>query len=268
MFYNASNETVETGGAVTDYICFGNGPRNMILLPGVGDGLKTVKGLAGPFSVMYKMYAKDFRVYVFSRRRDLPEGFTTRDMADDLAAAMEKIGIRSADVVGVSQGGMIAEYLAIRHPERVNKLVLAVTTARSNPTLAESVDKWIGMSKNKDYRGIMIDTAEKSYTGKYLEKNRMLYKMLGSVGKPKDFTRFVIQCRSCVEHDAYGELDQIQCPTLVIGAALDKIATGAASREIAERIPGSELYIYEEYSHGVYEQAKDFNDRVIAYLLK
>ena len=60
---------------------------------------------------------------------------------------------------------MIAQYLAINTPEKVNKLVLAVTVSKPNEILENSIKTWIEMAKNKDYKGIMVD---RSYTGKYL----------------------------------------------------------------------------------------------------
>lgn len=83
----------------------------------------------------------------FSRRNRLPEGFSTRDMAADQAEAMKLLGISRADVMGVSQGGMIAQYLATDYPDMVNKLVLAVTLARQNETIREAVGAWIDMLK-------------------------------------------------------------------------------------------------------------------------
>lgn len=90
---------------------------------------------------------KKYTVYVFSRRNRLPEGFSTRDMAADQAEAMKLLGISRADVMGVSQGGMIAQYLATDYPDMVNKLVLAVTLARQNETIREAVGAWIDMLK-------------------------------------------------------------------------------------------------------------------------
>ena len=71
----------------------------------VGDGLKLVKGLAIPFSIMYKIFCADYRVYVFSRRNNLPKGFSTEDMANDIIKHMEKLNIANAYVIGVSQAG-------------------------------------------------------------------------------------------------------------------------------------------------------------------
>ncbi|MBO5497156.1 MAG: alpha/beta hydrolase, partial [Oscillospiraceae bacterium] len=91
---------------------------------------------------------------------------------------------------------------------------------------------------------------------------RAEYRLLGSAGKPKTFARFLPQAESCVTHDAYGELDRIACPTLVIGGTDDRIVTGEASVEIAAQIPGSELYLYEGLGHGLYEETPDFLKRV------
>ena len=59
---------------------------------------------------------------------------------------------------------------------------------------------------------------------------------------------------------------KIKCPTLVIGGKKDKIVGLQASLDIADKIPNSELYVYNKYGHGLYEEAKDFNDRVINFL--
>lgn len=266
MFYNAKNCKIEIEDTVAEYICFGKGKKNLIIIPGVGDGFKTVKGLAIPFAMMYKCFSKDYKVYVFSRRNNIPKEFSTENMANDIIDHMEKLGIDKTDIVGVSQGGMIAQYIAINAPEKVNKLVLAVTLARTNEILETTVNNWIKQAQNKDYKGIMKDTAEKSYTGKYLEKNRKLYKILGVLGKNATFERFIIEANACLTHNTYNQLDKIKCDTLIIGAKKDKAVGVIGSEELASKIKNSKLYIYEEYSHGVYEQAKDFNTKVLEFL--
>ena len=267
MLLNAKNGNVRFNGHDCDYISFGSGDDVLIMLPGVGDGFKTAKGVAVPFSIMYRCFAKDFRVFVFSRRNRIPKGFTTRDMADDLHDIMKKLGIESAHVFGVSQGGMIAQQMAVRHPEKVKSLVLAVTASRPTEVMRDALLTWLRMVDKGDYKGIMLDTAERSYTGAYLERGRKLNGLL-ALAKPKDYTRFRILCESCLEHDVFDELDKIRCPVLVIGASEDKVLGGEASQELAAGIPGAELYMYEGFSHGVYEQARDFNGRVIEYLIR
>jgi len=262
MSLNAINGCLTLTSGEMDYIRFGSGEKVMVMLPGVGDGLKTVKGMAIPFAMMYRPLAKDFTVYVFSRRRKLPEHMTTREMAADLDEAMEALGLGKSAVVGVSQGGMIAQWLAIDHPEKVARLVLVVTTSRPNDTIEDVVARWAGMAKRGDYRGIMLDTAERSYSEKRLKAARIQYKALGSFGKPKSFARFLTQAESCVTHDAYGQLPGISCPTLVIGGTDDRIVAGRASEEIAALIAGSELFLYDGLGHGLYEEAPDFLARV------
>ena len=98
--------------AGAEYIRFGTGSNNLIMLPGLGDGLRTMKGMALPMALYYHRLGKEYTVYMFSRKSKLAEGYTTRDMARDLKDAMEELGIGTAYVVGVSMGGMIAQHLA------------------------------------------------------------------------------------------------------------------------------------------------------------
>ena len=130
---------------------------------------------------------------------------------------------------------MIAQQMAIRHPEKVKSLVLAVTTSRPNDVLREALSSWLGMADRGDYKSIMLDTAERSYTGAYLERGRKMNNLI-ALARPKDFERFRILCESCLEHDVYDDLNKISCPTFVIGADSDRVVGGEASEEIAAGI--------------------------------
>ena len=266
MFYNAKSSSVKLMDADMEYISFGKGDKVMIMLPGLGDALRSMKGTAWYFALLYKKYTKDYTVYVFSRKNKIPEGYTTRDMARDQAEAMKELGITQAYVIGVSQGGMISQWLAIDYPELVSKLVLVVTLSRQNETIKTVLGNWLNMAKAADYRSIMLDTAEKSYSQKYIEKHRLSFPLLGKFGKPKDFTRFMIQGNACINHNTYEELEKINCPTLIIGGDCDKIVEGKSSRDIAGKIAGSQLYMYKELGHGLYDEAPDFNQRVLDFL--
>ena len=266
MLWNAKNGRIRIGNTEMDYVSFGRGKKNLIMIPGVGDGLTTVKGLAVPMAFLYRKLSDDYKVYVFSRKNRLEEGCSTKNMADDQVQVMRKLGITKAMVIGVSQGGMIAQHLAIDHADLVEKLVLVVTLARQNRTVQQTLGKWMMLAKQGDHKALMIDNAEKSYSEKYLKKYRLIYPMLGVIGKPKDYERFLIQLNSCLEHDAYDDLEKIKCPTLVIGGDRDKIVGADAAAELADRIPNSELFIYKGLGHGLYEEATDFISRVQSFL--
>lgn len=267
MFHLAYNGIVRVGNSKTDYISFGNGSKNLIMIPGLGDGLTTVKGKALIFSILYRIYAKQFTVYVFSRKNHLQKGYSTREMAKDLAKTMATLGISKADILGISQGGMIAQYLAIDYPNLVNKLVLAVTSSKPNKTIEKVVGIWVGMAEQGNYKNLMIDIAEKSYSEKYLKKYQRFYPLLGKLGKPKSFKRFLIQADSCVKHNAHNELHKIMCPTFIIGGDCDKIVGTTSASAIADKINGSELFIYKGLGHAAYEEAKDFHKRVLHFLI-
>ena len=262
MLYHARNSRISG----TDYIRFGTGSRTLIILPGLGDGLQTVKGTALPMAWMYRIFAKDFTVYMFSRRSDLPQGHTTRNMAQDLKDTMDALGIQKADILGVSMGGMIAQWLAIDHPEKVDHLILAVTAARPNPILNESIEEWIAQARQNDHRALMAGNLYKIYSEDYCRKNSWMIPILGVVTKPKSYTRFLIQAEACLNHNAYSHLSCIHAPTLVMGGEQDQALGSEASREIANEISDAQLKMYPQWGHGLYEEAKDFNRLVYDFL--
>lgn len=250
-----------------DYVSFGTGSRNLIMIPGLGDGLKTVKGRAVAYYLLYKMCAKEYKVHVFSRKNKLSPGYSTKDMAHELKKAMEMLGIENADVVGVSQGGMISQHLAIEYPEMVNKLVLVVTVARPNDCIESVISRWMQLAMERNYRELMRDNVRVMYTKEFIRKNKWMMPILERVGAPASYDRFLIMAEACIKHNCYEELHRIQAPTLVIGGELDETVGAKGSKELAERISGSQLVMYPEYGHALYEEAKDFNRRVFDFLI-
>ena len=262
MFQGAYNGNINN----TDYIRFGTGQRVLVILPGLGDGLKTVRGTALPMAWMYRIFAKDFTVYMFSRKSPLPQGHGTREMARDLKDAMDVLNIEKADVLGVSMGGMIAQWLAIDYPEKVEELILAVTSARPNAILIESLEEWMDQAKRNDHRALMESNLRKIYSDRYYRKNKPLLPLLAKITKPQSYDRFLIQAEACLNHDAFDLLPAIASPTLVIGGEQDQALGCPASREIAQAIPNARLKIYPQWGHGLYEEAPDFNQTILNFL--
>ena len=110
MLYNAKNKSVKIGNTSMNYAEFGNGEKSLIMIPGLGDGLRTDNKLAHMYALLYGKFAKDYKVYVFSQKIDMPDRYSTRKMARDIKEAMDNLAIEQADVIGVSLGGMIAQH--------------------------------------------------------------------------------------------------------------------------------------------------------------
>ena len=264
MRFQAENGTA----AGADYIRFGTGQRNLIMLPGLGDGLRTMKGMALPMALYYRCLAKDYRVYIFSRRTELPGGHTTRDMARDLRDAMAELGIQQASLVGVSMGGMIAQHFAADYPGMVEKLVLVVTCARPNPILLESLAEWTACARRSDHVALMDSNLRRIYSEGYYRKNKWMIPITGKLMKPKSYDRFLTMAEACRTHNAWERLPWIMAPTLVVGGEQDNSLGGEASREIAARIPGAALKLYPQWGHGLYEEEKGFLPLVVDFLEK
>ena len=249
-----------------DYVTFGKGKKSLVIIPGLGDGLQTVKGMAMSFSITYRILTERYKIYVFSRINELRQNYTTRNMAADVAEAMEALNLDAAYVIGISQGGMIAQWLAANFPEKVEKLVLAVTTAKLNNLGRERISCWLNLSQSGTYKDLMIDIARHSYTTKSFGKFKYLYRIMGIFGHIKDKQRIDIQALSCLKHDSLAFLEKINCPTLIIGSEKDDVLGVDDSLELHQHIKDSQLTILPECGHALYEQNKDFQKRILVFL--
>ena len=249
-----------------DYVTFGKGKQPLVIIPGLGDGVQTVKGKAQLFSLSYRLLAKHYKIYVFSRINELRQGYTTRDMAADVAEAMETLNLDTAYVMGISQGGMIAQWLVADFPEKVQKLILAVTTAKPGQLARDRIEHWQKLSQSGNFKHLMLDIAQHSYTQKSYQKWRLLYNVMGIFGRIKDKQRIDIQAVSCLKHDSLDFLEKINCPTLIIGAEKDDVLGVDGSFGLHHHIRGSQLIILPGCGHALYEQNKDFQKRVLVFL--
>ncbi len=248
-----------------DYISFGKGKNTLLLIPGLN--LKNIKGSGYAIAYMYRIFAKDYKVYCIDRKSVIPEHYSVEAIADDLAFAMRSLQIENACVLGISQGGMIGQYLAIKYPTLVKKLVIGVSLSRNNDIAINCVNDWIRLAEENNYRELSIDLITKMYSDKYIRKYRWIFPILSRVSKPKDSDRFIFLAKAALTCDTYDRLNEIVCPVLVIGGNQDNVVTGQASLEIAEKI-GCEIFMYENLGHSAYEEAIDFNARVLHFFNK
>lgn len=268
MIWNVKNGTISIENGEMDYVSFGSGKKNLILLPGLSDGLTTVKGKALILTSTYRLFFKEYTVYIFSRINNLPDNYSIKEMADDQAKALKKLGIKKASVLGVSEGGMIAQYFAINHNDLIDRLVITVSAPCKNDMLESVLHSWITSANENNHKKLMIDTAEKSYSENYLKKYRKFYPFIGLIGKPKNYHRFLVNANAILNFNCLDELEKITCKTLIIGGMKDNIVGCDASFKMHERIKKSHLFMYESFGHAAYEEATDFYSRVYDFLEK
>ncbi len=247
-----------------NYIKFGDGKKNFVIIPGLS--IHSIIRYEEAIKEAYKCFADTYTVYVFDRSKNLKNGYTVKDMAEDTAQKMQELGIQSADIFGASQGGMIALYLAIEHPDSVNKIILASTLARPNETFNGAVDEWIDFAEKKDETELISSFITKVYSEQTLAafKEIMISSEAGITDE--EYRRFLILAKACKSYDCSSEISGIKCPVFVIGCEGDKVATADASRNIAEALK-CKLYIYgKNFGHAVYDEAPDYKQRCLDFL--
>ena len=245
---------------MVEYFSFGKGKKSLVLIQGLNTN-DDIKGAKLGLMYMYRQFLKDYTIYVFSRPKEVYEGITIDDLANDLAKKMETLHLKDTYILAVSQGGMIAQSLAIHYPHLVKKMVLAVTLSKTNTLVENVIAHWIELCEKNKMKELVLDMTYKLYTPSYVSRYKPFLPLLTLLQKPKDINRFIILAKSCLSCTSHESLHIITCPVLIIGAKQDQIVGMEASYEMQEQLK-CDLYMYEDYGHSVYEEASDFNFRV------
>lgn len=199
-----------------------------------------------------------FRVLVMDNRgvgrSDAPPpGFSTADMADDVAAVLDGSGVERAHVFGISLGGMIAQHLAVRHPGRVDRLVLGATTmgGRSRePVPRQAITAFLEtarMSVAEQIRSTMPWVVDASTLARRPEVVDEWIAIAES--EPRNRLALLGQLLAAGFHDTTANLHRVRSPTLVITGDRDRLIPMGNSRQIAERIPGATLHVLPGAGH-------------------
>ncbi len=147
------------------FVRLGDSPRTLVIFPALGDVVRDFTDLAWRLAWYYRGFADDYRVYLISRKRGLPAGYSTRQMAVDYADVFERSISGPADVVGLSMGGLIAQHFAADFPQYVRRLVTGVAALRLGTQGERMVRRWSTLAQQERWREIHADSVELMYTG-------------------------------------------------------------------------------------------------------
>jgi pimeloyl-ACP methyl ester carboxylesterase len=264
-------QAAQTGTLLEEfpYVRLGNGPQNLVILPGLTlENEPPSRFAAWTYRLGFGRFAGDRTVYVINRRRGMPAGYTTQDMAADYARVIES-ELGPSHVMGFSTGGSIAQYVAIDHPEAVLSLALIVSASRLFKEGRQTCERWHRLTGEARWQELRADMASATVTG---EKNkrfaRAFMKAFGRIvlGTPSDPSDFLTTLEADLGHDTTGRLAEISAPTLVLGGSEDPFFSEGLLRETAEGIPDATLRVYEGVGHGVpKERKRRYENDVLAF---
>jgi len=217
-----------------------------------------------------------FRMVVFDNRgtggTDVPPGpYTTAQMGDDAAALLRDLGIPRAHVLGVSLGGMIAQEVALRHPDLVDGLVLGCTGPGGELSLRPSPEAMaaFALAKGEHPEAELRRMLPFLYTDACIRERPE--EIEGFVRRRLDHPTppegYLSQLAAAVTHDAASRLGKIRARTLLITGDADRLVNWENSLRLAERIPGATLVVLPGAPHRHFaEAAADFNREVLRFL--
>ena len=227
---------------------------------GGGAPLLLLHGLAGDHQAwipQMEAWKERFRVVAPDNRgagasTQVDEPITTRDMAQDMLALLDHLGIARAHVVGRSMGGAIAQHMALMAPERVASMALCASFAKLDAfgarVLANMRDvlEWTG-SWADHARHSVRNFVSPEFFDANPERVAAIERLIG--GEQRLPACYVRQNRACLEHDTLAALPTVRCPTLVLSGGRDPICPPVCARWIVEGIPGAEAVEFAASSH-------------------
>jgi 3-oxoadipate enol-lactonase len=239
-------------GDVTVYCERAGAGERLLFISGTGGDLRNRPSVfQGPLAERFDILAYDQRGL---GRTSIPEGpYSMADYGNDAAALLDACGWDSCLVMGVSFGGMVAQELAIAHPDRIRRLVLACTSSGGAGGASAPFDELATLEgESRATRQIeMMDTRwnearRETHAAEWkLMVNAISGYLRDGDPSPEKAKGAALQLEARRWHDTWDRLGSIGCPTLVCGGRYDGIAPPQNSERLAERIPDAELALFE-----------------------
>ena len=227
----------------------GSGPR-LLYISGTGGDLRLRPTVfEGPLPGRFEVLAFDQRGLGASGKPDIP--YSMAGYGDDAAGVMAAAGWDDAAVIGVSFGGMVAQELVLRHPQRVTRLVLACTAPGGAGGASYPFHEIAHLTGEARARH-MIPITDVRHDDAWARAHPDEFQQMVQLGSMDPFadepgreagTRRQLEARA--KHDTWDRLGQIDCPVLVAAGAYDGIALPETQRRMAARIKGAQLKFFE-----------------------
>jgi 3-oxoadipate enol-lactonase len=233
----------------------------LVLIQGVGVGRWGWEPVADRLARRFQVITIDNRGIGAS---DAPPGhYSTRRMADDVLAVLDHAGIQQASLVGTSLGGMIAQELALAHPERVDKLVLVATIpgaphSRPMPLLTTYLFAWVPFMTSQAKLQQFVHTTLGPET---LRRRPKIARRLAArkLAHPQSQHAWRAQTEAGMLFNRLGRQRRITQPTLVVQGTADQVVDPGNARVLAGLVPGARLQRFDGAGHLLYwEQPKRF----------
>lgn len=250
---------------------------------GAGEPLLLIMGITAPGAVWEKHVAgweKDYRCILPDNRgvglSGKPPGpYTTAQMADDFAGLLNHLDLTNVRVIGVSMGSIIAQQLAIRHPDKVKSLVLMCPWARCDETATGIFQHMVNCKARFRPEEFSLFIQLLIYSKKSWDNPEIFEglledrKIAASDPNPQPLIGLEGQAAACISHNVLDQLSQIKVPVLVIGGREDAFVPVWMVNEVAKAIPNSTIFLYQDSGHAFHwENLEDFNQRVLTWLQK
>lgn len=248
---------------------------------GEGEPLLLIMGLSLDSRSWYRTVpalSEQYKVIIFDNRgvgqSSKPQTpYSIELMAEDARAVLDAAGVETAHVYGISMGGMIAQRLAAKYPERIKSLILGCTTSGGANHVQPGADVSMLMlsraSSTATPEEMAWATAPILYSQSFIDNHREMVAedIARRIENPILPYAYMLQLQACLAHDTYDLIDQIKVPTLVIHGDEDKLVPYENGVTLAKKIPNVEFLTVPGAGHIYVTEARDLvNNKVLDFL--
>ena len=254
----------------SSFLKFGNGPEKLVVFPPIYDALFESADFPVYFRFLFGVFAETCTVYLVSRKRGMPVGYLTRDMARHYSEFFTAEIGGPAYVMGISLGGLIAQSFAHDYPHYVRKLIISGSACRMGPEGLEIARRWIPWAREGAWNKIYEESMDFSYIGWHhflsqLFKPYFVNRLNRTVQDPSDF---IISGQAGMLHDSMNFLPELRMPVLVVGGSQDCFFPESLLYEMKYAVPHCRLHIIPNAKHAVFEQNRTAVSKVILDFMK
>ena len=240
----------------------------LLLLQGLGVDHRGWALQRFPFGRRYRCLAVDNRGVGASA--DAPHPFSLEQMADDAIAVLDAEGVATAHVLGASMGGVLAQILAVRHPERVRSLVLACTACRHHDWRRELFGEWAADVQVHGMGALGGEEGLRWLIGPRLHRRLGVWlNLMARLLLQADPQNFAAQIHAILDasDELRFELAGVRVAALVITGSQDLLTPLGDAEELAELLVHARLVEVRGAGHALMaEQPNAFNRAVFAFL--
>ena len=256
-------KSININNSEIEYLSFWNWKEPFIIIPWLS--IKSVLLNEEAITEQFSKFSENFTVYLIDRIKEVPDNYSIENMAEDTYTVIKKLWLTDCNIYWVSQGWMIAQYVAINHPQIINTLTLWSTTYKTNENAKKIFSERIELAKQREEKKLIESFIKNLYCKETIKTYWAAIRDSLSNVTEKEYNKFIKLATPLLNFDIEKDVKWIKCKKFLLWSSADKIFWNDINA-LAEKL-WCNYFLYDNYGHAVYDEAPDFFDKIYNFII-